>query len=317
MSIYLLRRIGIAFVLMLIVSALVFIMMRGLPGDPALIALGDAASAEAIQAYRVKMGLDLPLPVQYWNWIHGILTRWDFGLSVLNARDVSAIISERLPRTLIIGIPSITVGVLMGIPVGVVMATQRGSWLDQLLTLTVNSFLGTPRFLIAIFGVLILGMQLGWIPLQGYTAPWDNFWLFLHKAFWPIMVNSIYVFAVVARYLRTNLLEVMNQDFIRTARANGLSEWRVVYGHAIKNALIPVITIVGLQMPQIVGGSVIVESIFNIPGIGQLVLSGILDRDYLVVQAAVLAIAMVTISSNLLVDVAYAIVDPRIRRSLK
>jgi peptide/nickel transport system permease protein len=317
MSAYLIRRAWIAIVLMLIVSLLVFMMMRGLPGDPARIALGEAASAVEIEAYRVRMGLNLPLPVQYWNWIVGIVTRWDFGLSVLNARNVSTIISERLPRTLLIGIPSIMVGVFFGILVGVVMATRRGGWLDQLCMLVVNSFLGTPRFLIAIFGVLILGMQLGWIPLQGYTAPWDDFGKFLHKAFWPIMVNSLYVFSVVARYLRTNLLEVMNQDFIRTARANGLSERRVIYGHAIKNALIPVITIIGLQMPQIVGGSVIVESIFNIPGIGQLVLSGILDRDYLVVQAAVLAIAAVTITSNLVVDVAYAVVDPRIRKSLK
>jgi peptide/nickel transport system permease protein len=317
MSAYLLRRTWIAILLMVIVSALVFILMRGLPGDPALIALGDSASAEAIAAYRDRMGLNLPLPVQYWNWIVGIVTRWDFGLSVLNARDVSAIISERLPRTLVIGIPSIVIGVLMGIPVGVATATSRGSWVDQVLTLVVNSFLGTPRFLIAIFGVVILGMQLGLIPLQGYTAPWDDCGAFLHKAIWPIIVNSLYVFAVVARYLRTNLIEVMSQDFIRTARANGLSERRVVYGHAVKNALIPVLTIVGLQMPQIVGGSVIVETIFNIPGIGQLVLAGILDRDYLVVQAAVLVISMVTIVSNLVVDIAYAVVDPRIRRSLK
>ena len=317
MSAYIARRAWIAIALMLIVSALVFVMMRGLPGDPAYIALGEAASAGEIEAYRNKMGLNLPLYVQYWNWIVGIVTRWDFGLSVLNARDVSTIISERLPRTLMIGIPSIVVGVLLGTVVGVIMATRRGTWLDQGLMLLVNSMLGTPRFLIAIFGVLILGMQLGWIPLQGYTAPWDNFGSFLHKAFWPIMVNSFYVFAVVARYLRTNLLEVMNQDFIRTARANGLSENRVIYGHAVKNALIPVITIIGLQMPHIVGGSVIVESIFNIPGIGQLVLSGILDRDYLVVQAAVLAIAAVTITSNLMVDVAYAVVDPRIRKSMK
>ena len=230
---------------------------------------------------------------------------------------MSAIISERLPRTLIIGIPSIIVGVLMGIPVGVATATRRGSWVDQVLTFIVNSFLGTPRFLIAIFGVVILGMQLGIIPLQGYTAPWEKFGAFLHKAIWPILVNSLYVFAVVARYLRTNLLEVMSQDFIRTARANGLSERRVVYGHAVKNALIPVVTIIGLQMPQIIGGSVIVETIFNIPGLGQLVLSSILDRDYLVVQSAVLVISMVTITSNLVVDVAYAIVDPRIRRSMK
>jgi peptide/nickel transport system permease protein len=317
MSLYLLRRVLIALALTLIVSVLVFLMMRQLPGDPALIALGESASAEAMQAYRTRMGLNDPLFVQYWHWIIPIITRWDFGLSVLNERDVSAIIRERLPSTLLIGIPSIVVGVLLGLPVGIITATRRGTWLDQTFTFVVNSFLGTPRFLIAIFGVLILGMQLGLIPLQGYTPPWVNLWSFLQKTFWPIMVNSVYVFAVVARYLRTNLLEVLNQDYIRTARANGLSETRVIWRHAIKNALIPVVTIIGLQMPQIVGGAVIVETIFNIPGIGQLVLSGVLGRDYLVVQAAVLVISIVTITSNLAVDMIYALLDPRIRKSLR
>lgn len=315
MNRYVLRRILIAFLLTLVVSILVFTMMRGLPGDPALIALGDSASAEAILAYRNRMGLNDPIVVQYWNWIVPILTRWDFGLSVLNARDVSAIIRERLPSTLLIGVPSIAVGILLGLPVGIVSAIKRGTWIDQVLTFVVNWLLGTPRFLIAIFGVVVLSLQLGLIPLQGYTAPWVNFGAFAHKALWPVVVNSIYVFAVVARYLRSNLLEVMTQDYIRTARANGLSESRIIFGHAIKNALIPLITIIGLQMPQIVGGSVIVETIFNIPGIGQLLLTGVTDRDYLVVQAAVLVISMVTIASNLVVDVTYALVDPRIRRS--
>lgn len=312
---YLVKRLAIAGLLVLLVSALVFIMMRGLPGDPAMIALGDAASADAINAYRDRMGLNDPLLLQYWHWITGILLHWNFGKSVLNEQDVSAMISQRLPNTLTIGIPSIVVGVLLGLPVGVLTAIKRGTWIDQVFTLLVNAFLGTPRFLVAIFGVFILAFKLRLIPLQGYTPPWVDFGAYVHKAIWPVFINSIYIFSVIARYTRSSLLEVMTQDYIRTARANGLSESRVIFRHALKNSLIPVITIIGLQMPHIVAGAVVIESIFNIPGIGQLVLNGILKRDYLVVQAAVLVIAMVTVGSNLIVDLTYSLVDPRIKRA--
>lgn len=312
---YICKRLGVAGLLVLVVSILVFIMMRGLPGDPAMIALGDAASADAIDAYRNRMGLNDPLPVQYWHWISGILLSWNFGKSVLNEQDVSTMISQRLPNTLTIGIPSIIVGVVLGLPVGILTAIKRGTWIDQLFTLLVNTFLGTPRFLVAIFGVFILAFKLRLIPLQGYTPPWVDVSAYVHKAIWPVFINSIYIFSVIARYTRSSLLEVMTQDYIRTARANGLSETRVIFRHALKNGLIPVITIIGLQMPHIVAGAVIIESIFNIPGIGQLVLNGILKRDYLVVQAAVLVIAMVTIGSNLLVDLTYSVIDPRIKRT--
>jgi peptide/nickel transport system permease protein len=311
---YLLRRMLIAVLLAFVVSVLIFVLMRGLPGDPAMVALGESASAELLAEFRAKLGLDDPLAIQYLRWIAGVVTRWDFGRSLLNDQDVTAIIAERLPNTLLIGLPAIVLGLLLGLPVGMISAVRRGSLADQALTLTVNAFLGTPRFLIALFGVLVLGLKLRWIPLQGYTPPWVNFGLYAYKAIWPVFVNSIYVFAVVARHTRTNLVEVMNQDYIRTARANGLGETRILFGHALKNSLIPVITIIGLQMPQIVAGAVIVETIFNIPGIGQLVLKGVLDRDYLVVQAAVLVIAFVTIGSNLAVDLAYGLIDPRIRR---
>ncbi len=172
-----------------------------------------------------------------------------------------------------------------------------------------------PSLSVAIFGVFILAFKLRLIPLQGYTPPWVDFGAYVHKAIWPVFINSIYIFSVIARYTRSSLLEVMTQDYIRTARANGLSESRVIFRHALKNSLIPVITIIGLQMPHIVAGAVVIESIFNIPGIGQLVLNGILKRDYLVVQAAVLVIAMVTVGSNLIVDLTYSLVDPRIKRA--
>ncbi|WP_204259652.1 ABC transporter permease [Lichenicola cladoniae] len=314
---YVANKIMTAIFLTLVVSVLVFLLMRALPGDPALIALGDSATIESIAAYRHHLGLDLPLTRQYWRWISGVALHFDFGQSVLNQQDVSEIVRQRLPNTLTIGIPSLVLGVLTGIPTGIATAIFRGRGVDQLITLVINSFLGTPRFLIALFGVLVLALKWRLIPLQGYTAPWDDFAAYLHKAAWPIIVNSIYIVAVVARHTRSNLLEVMNQDYIRTARANGLSEWRIVFGHALKNTLIPVLTVIGLEMPQIVGGAVVIETIFNIPGIGQLVLNGVVNRDYLVVQAAVLVISLVTVSSNLAVEVLYGLVDPRIRRGAR
>jgi peptide/nickel transport system permease protein len=317
MTSYIARRLLVAMLLVLVVSVLVFFLMRCLPGDPALIALGDSASETAIQEYRNRLGLNDPVAVQYWHWISRVITHWDFGRSVLNERNVSDLIRQRLPNTLSIGLPSIAVGVVLGIPLGIATAVRRGTWVDQSLTLLVHSFLGTPRFLVAIFGVLILALKLGLIPLQGFTPPWVDFVGYLKKAAWPILVNSLYIIAVIARHTRSNLVEVLNQDYIRTARANGLSEPRIIIGHALKNSLIPVITTIGLEMPQIVGGAVVIETVFNIPGIGQLILAGVTDRDYLVVQAAVLVISIVTIASNAAVEVAYALIDPRIKRSVR
>lgn len=312
---YLLKRVLISVLLVFLVSVLVFGLMQVLPGDPVRIALGDAADEATIQAYRDEFGLNDPVPVQYVNWITKIVTRWDFGKSILNREDVTSLISARLPNTLAIGVPSIVFGVLFGLGIGIVCAIRRGTWLDQSMTFIVNLFLGTPRFLIAIFGVLILALQLNWIPLQGYTAPWDDFGDFCYKALWPVLVNSIYIVAVIARQTRSNMLEVINQDYVKTARANGLSEPRVIFGHTLKNALIPVVTIIGLQMRAIVSGAVIIETIFNIPGIGLLLMRGITQRDYFIVQACVLVISIVTVACNLLVDLAYGLIDPRVRKA--
>lgn len=312
---YLLKRVLISILLVFLVSILVFGLMQVLPGDPVRIALGDAADDATIQAYRDEFGLNDPVPVQYINWITKIVTKGDFGKSILNREDVTALISARLPNTIAIGLPSLFFGVLFGLGIGIVCAIRRGTWMDQGLTFIVNLFLGTPRFLIAIFGVLILALQFNLIPLQGYTAPWDDFGDFCYKALWPVLVNSIYIVAVIARQTRSNMLEVINQDYVKTARANGLSEPRVIFGHTLKNALIPVVTIIGLQMRAIVSGAVIIETIFNIPGIGLLLMRGITQRDYFIVQACVLVISIVTVACNLIVDLAYGLIDPRVRKA--
>jgi len=291
--------------------------MQLLPGDPAAISLGQAATAEKIQEYRDSFGLNDPVLVQYWHWITGILFHGDFGKSVLNARDVTAYINTRLPNSISIGLPGLVFGVIIGLLIGIFSAVKRGSWVDQVLTFIVNFFLASPRFLIAIFGVIILGLQLKLIPLQGFTAPWVDFGDYSRKAFWPIVVNAIYTVAIIARQTRSNMLEVTSQDYVRTARAYGLSEGKIIFKYTFKNALIPVITIIGLQMRNIVAGSVIIENVFNIPGIGQLLLNGIQQRDYFIVQACVVVLSMMTVFCNLFVDIAYGFIDPRVRKSMR
>lgn len=317
MTKYIIKKVLTAIVLVLLVSFLVFILMQFLPGDPATIALGQSATAEEIQEYRDEYGLNDPVLVQYWNWISNIILHWDFGKSILNARDVTQYISERLPNSVSIGLPGLVFGVLIGLAVGILSAVKRGTWIDQTLTLIVNFFLGAPRFLVAIFGVIILALQLHLIPLQGYTAPWEDFGEYCYKAFWPIVVNAIYTVAILARQTRSNILEVISQDYVRTARANGLSERKIIFKYTLKNALIPVITIIGLQMRNIVAGAVIIENVFNIPGIGQMLLNGIQQRDYFMVQGCVLIISMMTVFCNLFVDIAYGFIDPRIRKSMR
>lgn len=306
-----------AILLVLLISVFVFLAMQVLPGDPVRLALGEGADEATIQAYRDKFGLNDPIPVQYWNWIVKILTRWDFGYSIIHSEDVTALMNVRLPNTLAIGIPTLVIGVLFGLFVGIIAAIRRGTWLDQTLTLITNFFLGTPRFLICIFGVYILALKLHLIPLQGYTAPWVDFKDYLYKGIWPIICGSVYITSIVARQTRSNMLEVINQDYVRTARANGLSEKQIILRHTLKNALIPVITVIGIQMRSIVSGAVIIETIFNIPGIGMLLMRGIINRDYFIVQACVFIISLATVFCNLVVDVAYAYIDPRIRKSMR
>ncbi len=314
---YIVKKVLTAIALVILISLFTFLLMQLLPGDPARIALGEGASEEKIQEYRDSYGLNDPVLVQYWNWITNIVFHGDFGKSVLNARDVTEYIRTRLPNSISIGLPGLVFGVLVGLFVGIVSAVKRGSWLDQGLTILVNLFLATPRFLTAIFGVLILALKFHLIPLQGYTAPWVNFGDYVSKAFWPVVVNAIYTVAILARQTRSNMLEVVNQDYIRTARAYGLAKGKIILKYALKNALIPVITIIGLQMPNIVSGAVIIENVFNIPGVGQMLLNGVLQRDYFIVQACVLVISVMTVFCNLIVDIAYGFIDPRVRRSMR
>ena len=314
---YILKRIGVSLITVILVSMFAFSLLHVLPGDPVALAIGEGATPEEMAVYREKFNLNKPLIEQYFIWIKGILTRGDFGKSILFDENVTELIKARLPVTFSIGIPSLILGVFVGLTFGIICAVKRGSWLDQMSSIISNFNLATPTFWIAILGVYLLSVKLHLIPLQGYTAPSVNFGQYVHKAIWPVICGSFGIGAVLTRQTRSNMLEVINQDYVRTARANGLSERRIILGHTLKNALIPVVTIIGTHMRTIVGGSVVIERIFNIPGVGQLLMRAISDRDYFIVVSCVLMISIVTVACNLLVDIAYGIIDPRVRRGWK
>lgn len=314
MSKYVLKRIGISLIVIFLVSIFAFSLVHMLPGDPAVLALGSEASEADVQAFRDEYHLNEPLLTQYFIWVKGVF-QGDLGRSVAYSRPVLTCLAERLPRTVSIGLPALIISSLLGILFGIISAVNRGKFIDKLLTFLATLGVGTPTFWLGMIGILVLGMKFSVLPLSGYVAPSENFGQYIYYAIMPVTVLSITLLASVARQTRSNMLEVINQDYIRTARANGLAKKNVIYKHALKNALIPVITTIGMQVRVIVGGSLIVEQLFNIAGIGTLLVSAVNGRDYMVVQGCVFLISLFTVACNFVVDILYGIVDPRIRKS--
>ena len=314
MTSYIIRRLLISRLLVFLISVFAFSLMHILPGDPARISLGEEASQEAVEALRSEWNLDKPLLTQYGLWVSGIFTK-DFGESFAFNRPVYDIITERLPRTIAIGLPSIVLAAIVGVCFGILSAVKRGKWVDQVLTFFSTLGLGTPAFWLGIFGIYLFALKLHWLPVQGFVSPTKDFAGYVYKAILPIICLSFSLQAYVARQTRSNMLEVVNQDYIRTARANGISERSIIFRHALKNALIPVVTIIGMQVRIAIGGSLIVENVFNIPGIGSMLTTGVQNRDYVLVQTGVLIISLVTVFCNFMVDILYGFIDPRIRES--
>lgn len=311
---YIIKRLAMSILIIFLVSVFAFSLMHILPGDPIRIALGESVSEETIAEYRAKYHLDKPIIQQYGLWVEGIL-HGDFGKSLLYGEDVTTLIKTKLPVTMAIGIPVVLISAVFGILFGVVTAVKRGTWIDQVITSIANIGIGVPQFWIAILCIFLFGLKLHVLPIQGYTAPSEDFGKYVYMAFLPVLCLSFGFIATITRQTRSNMLEVINQDYVRTARANGISEGSVIFRYALKNALIPVITIIGLQVRIIVGGSVVIERIFNIPGIGALLIRVITERDYFIIQACVLVISLVTVGCNFIVDLLYGVVDPRVRKS--
>jgi peptide/nickel transport system permease protein len=312
MTTFIVRRLIQTAVVVLLVSVVAFSLLHLIPGDPVLAILGAEAAPEEVEAMRHELGLDRPVLVQYVHWLANVV-RGDFGKSIVYRENVAELLAKRLPVTFYLGFLGLLLSVLVGIPAGVVSAVRRGTFLDSLFTVLATIGITAPVFWLGILGIYLFGLKLGWLPTHGYTSPFEDFGMSLKQAILPVILLALMPMASLARQARSSMLEVIRQDYIRTARAKGLKERAVIMGHALKNAIIPVITLLGLQVRNLVGGSVLVETVFSIPGMGTLMVRSVFDKDYVVVQGCLVVIALVVALANLAVDIAYGYCDPRIR----
>jgi peptide/nickel transport system permease protein len=315
---YLIRRLIQSFFVLILVTILVFAAMRILPGDPIRMLLTQSQEAEITQEQidfmRHQYGLDKPLFVQYFIWVGGVL-KGDLGRSILNHVPVANEILRRIPITLNLGIPAFLLGIILGIPAGIICAVRRGKFIDTLVTTLANIGITIPVFWLGFLLIYIFGIQLRILPVQGYTSPTDDLLLNIKQTVLPIICLALFPIASTSRQTRSSMLDVMKQDYIRTAWSKGLQERWVVVKHALKNSLIPVVTLSGMGLSMILGGAVIVETVFNVPGMGRLAVQSVFSKDYPYVQGIVLFIAIVVIMANFLTDIAYGYFDPRIRYS--
>jgi ABC-type dipeptide/oligopeptide/nickel transport system permease component len=301
---YILKRLLLAVPVLFGVSVVVFVAIRRIPGDPAQIMAGQAATQEVVEEIRRSLGLDQPLPVQYLYFLRNLL-RGDLGRSLFNGAPVVEELAQRFPRTVRLAFASLLVATFIGVPAGIAAATHRLSWVDTLVMVLALAGVSVPVFWLGLNLILVFSVRLGWLPAFGYETG--------RHLILPSVTLGVASAAVIARMTRSSMLEVLGQDYVRTARAKGLPERSVVYRHALRNALIPVVTILGLQLGTLLSGAVLTETVFAWPGIGRLLVEAVLARDYPVVQGTILLIATTFVVLNVAVDILYAFLDPRIR----
>lgn len=309
---FIIRRILLSIVVLFLITILSFLLIHIMPGDPVTIMLGVDATPQRVEELRQELWLDRPVVVQYFHWLSNVL-QGDLGMSITNQESVSGLISLRLPTTLYLSFFALILSAIIGIGTGLICAIRRGGILDFLITLISNLAIAVPIFWLGILGIYFFGLNLGWLPVQGFTSPFDDFWLSIKKSIMPVICIAIPGIAFLARQTRSSMLEIVRQDYIRTAWSKGLRESAVVAKHALKNALIPVVTLLGINLRTLVGGAVLVEQVFNIPGMGRLAVISVINKDFITVQACVLVIAVVVLLGNLIVDISYGWIDPRIR----
>jgi peptide/nickel transport system permease protein len=323
MVLYALRRVVLAVPLLIGITFISFLVIHLAPGEPVDLQTGDLgmkSSAQARESLRKLYGLDQPLHVQYWSWLTRIV-RLDFGRSFApDGKPVLQKIGERLPITLFLNIIEMLLIVAVAVPIGVLSATRQYSVFDKVTTIFVFVGFATPDFWLALLLQILLGVQFDWLPISGlrdinweYLSFWRRQWDFLKHLILPVLVATFGGLAGFSRYMRQSMLEVVRQEYIQAARAKGLSERTVIGKHALRNALLPVVTILGLSLPGLIGGSVIVEWIFAIPGMGQLMVQAVFARDYPVIMGNLVIVSTLTLLANLLADISYGLVDPRIR----
>ena len=309
---YVVRRVGALAVTLFFVSLLVFVVVRVLPGDPALIILGLEANADSVARVRQALGLDQPMPVQYVRWV-GQALRGDLGRSIQYDLPVGALILSRLNVTLPLTLLAASFMIAAAIPLGVFAATRHRRWGDYL-TMTLSQLgVAVPGFWAGLLLILLFSVRLGWVQSGGFDGWGEGFWHGLRSLLLPAIALGLFQFAVLARTTRSAVLEVLREEYVKTARAKGVAERVVLFRHALRNALIPIVTVAGVQLGQLLAGSIILESVFYLPGLGRLTLAAISARDLPVVQGVVLFVASMIVTVNAAVDILYGILDPRIR----
>jgi peptide/nickel transport system permease protein len=309
---FVVRRVATIVPTLLFVSMLIFGLQQLLPGDPAIVLAGEDRDPDVVAYLQKKLHLDEPLPVRYFYWISGVL-QGDLGESLRMQKPVLALIMEKLPVTLELACLAIVIAFAIGIPAGIVSAVKRGSGWDYAANAVALWGLSTPNFWLGIMLILLFSVTLGWLPASGFVSPFEDWRANLASLIMPAFVLGNAIAAVLMRHTRSAMLQVLSSDYVRTARAKGLPESRVVLQHALRNALIPIITLGALELGTLLSGAVLTEQVFTIPGFGKLIVDAVFNRDYAVVQGVVLFTATAYIVLNLLADIAYVVVNPQIR----
>jgi len=312
MVVYIVQRVLAAIPVMGFVALFVFLLLRLTPGDPAAIIAGDTATPEQLEMIREALGLNDPLLVQFSSWI-GQLLQGDFGTSILSGKPVLELISDRMEPTISLALTTIVLSVLIAVPLGVIAAWKQGTLIDRFVMLLSVLGFSVPVFVIGYLMISFFSMTLGWFPVQGFRAIGEGIGPFFHRIALPTFTLTLLYIALIARITRTSMLEILGDDYVRTARAKGLPEHKVLMRHALRNCSVPIITVIGIGFALIISGVVVTESVFNLPGLGRLTVDAVLSRDYPVIQAVILLASLIYVVINLLIDIAYVILDPRIR----
>jgi peptide/nickel transport system permease protein len=307
-----LRRLVATIPVMGVVAVAVFALLHVTPGDPAVIIAGDYATTDDIARIRARLGLDQPFHAQVAIWL-GRIVRGDLGTSIFSGLPVATLIGQRAATTIWLTLFAMLISVGIGVPIGVVAAWRKGSWLDRAVMVFAVSGFSMPTFWLGFILVYVFAISAGWLPVQGYLPIAAGLWPFLSHLILPALTLSVVYMALIARMTRASMLSVLDEDYIRTAFAKGLAPRRVLVGHALKNASLPVVTIIGLGFALLIGGAVVTESVFALPGLGRLTVDAIVRRDYPVIQGVLLVVSGVYVLINLVVDVLYVVLDPRIR----
>ena len=312
MTTYILRRLVLLLPVILVVGLVVFALVHLTPGDPAAVILGDRATAEDIERLRDQLGLNDPLPVQFVRWFGGVL-RFDFGESIFLGEPVTRALLDRVQPTVLLTLYALCVQIAIGVPAGVLAAVRHNSLLDRVLTVMAISGAAVPTFFLGILLILFFAVRLRWLPSGGYVPLTEDPLTHLKGMLLPAFALGFSSAGLLARLIRSSMLDVLREDYVRTAFAKGLPQRAVVIRHALRNALIPALTVVGTSVGALLGGAVVTETVFTIPGMGRLVVQSIARRDYPIIQGAIMTIAMTYVLVNLVVDLLYVYADPRVR----